>query len=339
MNTDKTSFQAELLANRLTKRYKHLLKWARRTGTNAYRLYDNDIPEIPLVLDLYDNAVSGALYKRPYEKSEEEEEIWLNAMKVSIAGSLHIPIDHIFLKERRRMKARQNTGSQYGKIAKHNFYRDVHEGDLKFRVNLSDYLDTGLYLDVRKKRALIQSEAAGKKVLNLFAYTSTLSVSAAKGGALEVDSVDLSAPYLEWGKVNFALNGLTASLIDGKDFLWAKNHNNFRSIRSDVLLFLQQAKRAGAVWDLILLDPPSFSNSKKMNGTIDIWRDHRELIRKCLSLLSAGGTLWFSSNAKGFSLAAEDFPDLIVKDRGAELMDEDFRGKRIPACYTLARQE
>ena len=153
---DKITAQAELLFNRLTKRYRHLKKWAKRTGTNAFRLYDRDIPEIPLVLDLYDNAVAGSLYKRPYEKDEREEEAWVAAMKSSVSKALAINENHIFLKERRRMKQRQNTGVQYGKMSAKNFYRDARERDLVFRVNLSDYLDTGLFLDARKKRTLIR---------------------------------------------------------------------------------------------------------------------------------------------------------------------------------------
>ena len=320
----KTAAQAELLYNRLVKRHRHLKKWARRTGTGAFRLYDRDIPEIPLALDLYGGAVSLALYKRPYEKEEREEEIWLLAMKDAVSKALNIPIDRIFLKERRRMKDRQETGIQYGKMSLQSFYLDVTEGDLSFRVNLSEYLDTGLFLDARKKRALIRAEAAGKSILNLFAYTCSLSAAAAKGGALSVDSVDLSKTYLEWGKINFALNGL-------------EENSGFNFIRSDVFQFLKHADAKGLRWDIIILDPQSFSNSKKMNGALDIKRDHTGLIRRCLSLLSPEGTLWFSSNAKGFKLDGETFPGLIVKDISNELVDEDFRGKKTPRCYTFTR--
>ena len=338
MNADKMSFQADLLFNRLAKRYKHLSKWARRTGTNAFRLYDRDIPEIPLTIDLYDDAVSGALYKRPFEKDETEEKIWLETMKASIARALEINETHIFLKERRKMKKRQESGNQYEKQQAKYFYRDVHEGDLCFRVNISDYLDTGLFLDARKKRNLVRQEAAGKKVLNLFAYTCSLSAAAAKGGARQVDSVDLSKTYLEWGRINFALNKLEAQFTEGEDYIRRLPHNSHTLIRFDVLKFLRASAEKRLHWDLILLDPSVFSNSKKMTGTLDINRDYRELIQKCLALLNPGGTLLFSSNAKGFSLVPEDFPGLLVKDIKAELMDEDFKGKRIPACYTLIKQ-
>jgi 23S rRNA G2069 N7-methylase RlmK/C1962 C5-methylase RlmI len=328
---DKTAAQGEMFFNRIVKRYRHLQKWAKRTGTNAYRLYDRDIPEIPLVLDLYGDAVSLALYRRPYEK--EDEEIWLSVMKAAAAQALDIPGNCIFLKERQRMRGRQQEGSQYDRISKQGFYRDVIENhDLRFRVNLSDYLDTGLFLDARKRRALIRRESSGKRVLDLFAYTCTLSVSAAKGGAIQVDAVDLSKTYLEWGKANFTLNGFktrfsafTLPSVDG-----------FNLIRSDVMVFLDEAVRKAWRWDLIVLDCPSFSNSKKMKGTLDIQRDHRNLIQRCLSLLNPGGTLWFSANSKNFKIEDADFSSLDVKDLTEELIDEDFKGKRVPCCYAFA---
>jgi len=349
---DKTAAQSELLFNRLTKRYRHLKKWAHRTGTNSFRLYDRDIPEIPLVLDLYDDAIAGALYKRPYEKDDEEN--WLGAMRSAAARAISIPEDRVFLKVRQRMRGRHEEGLQYGKgdglgfyndkIAIRHFFRDVYEGDLSFRVNLSDYLDTGLFLDARKKRALIRAASVGKRVLNLFAYTCSLSVCAAKGGASQVDSVDLSKTYLEWGRINFALNGLVANNAEaldspalGSSTLSNSAPGGFYLIRCDVLQFINHARKSGLRWDLVILDPPSFSNSKRMRNTLNIWNDYLELIRKGLSLLSPGGTLWFSSNAKGIRIDERDFPGIDVKDRGKELVDEDFRGKRIPMCYTLAK--
>ena len=322
---DKTAAQGELLFNRLVKRYRHLRKWARRTGTNSFRLYDRDIPEIPLALDFYGDAVSGAIYKRPYEKDEAEEEAWLRAMRAATALALDIDESRIFIKERRHMRNRQEGGIQYGKMSVQNFYRDVVEEDLRFRVNLSDYLDTGLFLDARKKRVLIRSESEGKRLLNLFAYTCSLSVAAAKGGAARVDSVDLSNTYLDWGRINFALNGI-------------KDRNSFSFIRGDVMQCIAEAAQKRTRWDTIILDPPSFSNSKKMRASLDIKRDHHDLIQRCLSLLSPGGTLWFSSNARGFNLDNEDFPGFLVKNMEKALRDEDFKEKRIPCCYTFTAQ-
>ena len=348
MNEEKTAAQAELLFNRLSKRYRHLKKWARRTGTNSFRLYDRDIPEIPLVLDLYDDAVSGALYKRPYQKNDaasaagdsasEHTEIWLTAMRASIARACGISENRIFLKERQRMRGRQETGIQYNKISEQHVYRDVKEGDLAFRVNLSDHLDTGLFLDARKKRALIREEAAGKRVLNLFAYTATLSVSAVKGGARQVDSVDLSNTYLEWGKINFALNKMKADFVEQDVFFHHGAHTSPALVRGDVLQFIAQAAMKSFRWDLILLDPPSFSNSKKMKSTLDIKRDYRSLIQKCLSLLSPEGTLYFSSNAKGFGPESADWPGFTAEDITNDLTDEDFKGKKVPLCYSLKKR-
>jgi 23S rRNA G2069 N7-methylase RlmK/C1962 C5-methylase RlmI len=333
MNEAKTEAQAELLYNRLVKRQRHLRKWAGRTGTDAYRLYDRDIPEIPLVLDFWDGAVSGALYKRPYEKDEDEERLWLEAMAASVSSALNIPPDSVFLKQRRRLRWRQQGRAQYEKLGERNVWREVTEGGLRFRVNLSDYLDTGLFLDARKRRSLFRNEAAGKRVLNLFAYTCSFSVYAASGGAQAVDSVDLSNTYLEWGAVNFALNGFRTGM--GAPFRSSACANNL--IRADVLEFAGEAAKKRLTWDLIVLDPPSFSNSKKMRASLDICRDYRELISRCLSLLSPAGKLWFSSNARNFRLDEVEFPGFMVKDMAAEVVDEDFKGKKVPACFTFIR--
>jgi 23S rRNA G2069 N7-methylase RlmK/C1962 C5-methylase RlmI len=369
MTNPKTGAQAEMLANRLIKRYRHLRKWARRVGAGVYRLYDRDIPEIPLVLDLYSGegpggqaAVSGALYQRPYDKNETEEAAWLHVMRAAIAGALEIPQAEIYLKERRRLRNRQEgpaqcrrqdtaagTGPQDVAAGTGRTWREIREGGLRFRVNLSDYLDTGLFPDRRLLRAQIQRKAPGKRVLNLFCYTGSFSVYAAAGGAAAVDSVDMSNTYLDWAAQNFGLNTMTARRLDTQGFFARSGGGRSPApplslIRADVLRFLDEAQRAsrGNVpgWDLIMLDPPTFSNSKKMSGTLDIRRDHRELIGRCLPLLSPGGVLYFSSNARGFRLdreSLERFPNFGITDLGPGLVDEDFRGKRPPACYLFQR--
>ncbi|MDR1174976.1 MAG: class I SAM-dependent methyltransferase [Treponema sp.] len=315
MYPEKISIQAEMLANRLAKRQKHLKKWARRNGTDAYRLYDRDIPEIPLRIDLYACLVSLSLYERPYEKDEAEEDLWLEAMCEAAAGALGIEREAICTRRRKR----QRGTAQYEHVSRAAREVIVREGGLRFRVNLSDYLDSGLFPDRRRLRARIREEAAGKKVLNLFCYTGGFSVYAASGGAASVDSVDLSSPYLEWTRVNFTLNAL--------------NPGNL--VRADVLLFMEDAKRTRKTWDIIILDPPAFSNSKRMRGTIDLGRDHGELIKSCLSLLSPGGTLYFSANTKGFKLNAQ-VPGTGIEDITEKMRDEDFRGKRIPACFKFS---
>jgi 23S rRNA G2069 N7-methylase RlmK/C1962 C5-methylase RlmI len=340
--TAKNAAQAEMLANRLRKRERHLRKWARRTGAGAYRLYDRDIPEIPLALDLYHpasetphgRALCAALYRRPYEKDEAEEERWLGEMRDSAALALDLPPERVFFRRRRRLR----DGDSYGKQAGERVTLDTAEGGLVFRVNLSDYLDTGLFLDRRLLRARIRGEAAGKRVLNLFAYTCAFSVCAAAGGAASVDSVDLSSTYLEWGMLNFSLNGLSGRRYRFPDegFSTAEPH---RFIVSDVLRFLPEARRAGRRWDLIILDPPSFSNSARMEGTLDIRRDQRELLNLCLALLAPGGRLYFSVNARRFALEGGGFTEagLRFHDITEALRDEDFRGKKIPVCYLFEK--
>jgi 23S rRNA G2069 N7-methylase RlmK/C1962 C5-methylase RlmI len=354
----KTGAQAEMLANRLRKRRRHLQKWARRTGTGLYRLYDRDIPEIPLVLDWYGDAVSGAIYKRPYEKDAAGERLWLSAMEGAVSAALEIPPDRIFLKER----CRQRGNAQYGPAGRRHFFRDVREGGLVFRTNLSDYLDTGLFPDRRLLRAKIREEAGGKRVLNLFAYTCSFSVYAADGGAAFIDSVDLSRVYLEWGMLNFELNGFKGTAVDPRElsaeaFAPARAGGSvpdgsggkeaavkkagilppFRFIRGDALRFLPEAKKAALRWDLIILDPPAFSNSKKMRDSLDIRRDYRELVKTCLELLAPKGKLFISVNARSFKLEGDAFPGVEIADLTEDLRDEDFRGKRVPACWVMHR--
>jgi 23S rRNA G2069 N7-methylase RlmK/C1962 C5-methylase RlmI len=339
--TDKTGAQAEMLFNRLVKRQKHLRKWARRTGAGAYRLYDRDIPEIPLILDWYGGALAGSLYRRPYDKDEAEENRWLDAMKAAAAGALQISPENIFLRERRR----QRGEAQYGRAARENVWRDVREYGLCWRVNLSDYLDTGLFPDRRLFRARIRQEAAGRRVLNLFCYTASLSVAAASGGAAAVDSVDISNTYLDWARNNFALNGFTARILQPEAFFTrapsaGKNTASFTLIRADVLRFVDEAAGGRPPrWDIIILDPPSFSNSKKMRDDFDLKRDHPALIEKCLRLLAPGGVLYLSANVKGFKLNAESLPaDITAEDITEQLRDEDFREKRIPAAWRITKK-
>jgi 23S rRNA G2069 N7-methylase RlmK/C1962 C5-methylase RlmI len=358
---EKTAAQAEMLGNRLLKRSRHLKKWARRNGIEVFRLYDRDIPEIPLVLDYYAGAISGALYERPYEKDEDEEQRWLSAMEEALSAALEIPPARIFLKERKR----QRGTAQYQKQGERKLTLDVWEGGLSFRVNLSDYLDTGLFPDRRKMRGLIRESARGKRVLNLFAYTAAFSVYAAAGGAARVDSVDLSNTYLDWGALNFGLNGFRAERLGPGDFFRAggpvvpvrpgmgarssggilpggtfrdpggRGLSPYTLIRQDVMAFLDTAAAARLSWDMIILDPPAFSNSKKMSGALDLRRDHRELISRCLALLSPGGKLWFSANPRHFKLNPADFPGTGIEDMGPLIIDEDFRGRKIPLCFTF----
>jgi 23S rRNA G2069 N7-methylase RlmK/C1962 C5-methylase RlmI len=348
---DKTSTQAGMLANRLQKRFRHLKKWAQRTGAGAFRLYDRDIPEIPLVLDYYGDcampqeaALSGALYKRPYEKDDADEEKWLAAMKDSAAIALGIEPAHIFIKQRQR----QRGAAQYEKIDGAQFTKIVSEGGLAFKVNLSDYLDTGLFPDRRLLRAMIRAEAADKKVLNLFSYTGSFSVYAVAGGALSTDSVDLSNTYLSWARENFSLNGFSASLLQQWDFFSQSARLNCtnRLIRADALDFLEKAAAAKMRWDIIVLDPPSFSNSKKMTDSFDLRRDIAGLLGKCLSLLAPGGKIYLSVNTRRSAVTQAELEtelrsmpegavNVRVTDLDSKIIDEDFKGRKIPKAFSI----
>jgi 23S rRNA G2069 N7-methylase RlmK/C1962 C5-methylase RlmI len=368
----KTAAQAEMFSNRLTKRRRHLSKWARRTGAGAYLLYDRDIPEIPLKAEYYPETsapgstpghaagrgvLSLSFYRRPcnkaeyengeHEKNKKDETAWLGAMKAAAVQSLGLDPADIFL----RTRERQQGDAQYHRLTDMKALRIVREYGLRYRVNLSDYLDTGLFLDRRLFRAFIRSEAAGRRVLNLFCYTGSLSVAAAAGGAAAVDSVDISNTYLDWARENFILNGLCprpaasrqdtqrarrqntrSGSISRQDTQSGPRDEPFRFIRADALRFPEEAKR----WDIIILDPPAFSNSKKMTADFDLKRDHPALVSRYLKLLRPGGTLYLSANVKGFKMNKEAFnAGPIIEDITEKLRDEDFKGKRIPATYRI----
>ena len=331
-----------MLANRLAKKFKHLSKWARRTGAGAFRLYDRDIPEIPLALDYYADensagAVAGALYQRPYEKDPQEEDAWLEAMRQAAAAALGIGSENVFLKQRRRQRGK----NQYEKQSNRAVTRIVNECGLRFKVNLSDYLDTGLFPDRRLLRALLRQDAAGKRVLNLFSYTGSFSVAAAAGGASATCSVDMSNTYTDWAADNFALNKYKARIADSRNYGGMLRHKAHLLVRSDVLAFLKEARRTRCTWDLIILDPPAFSNSKKMSGTLDIQRDHRELLAQCLALLEPAGKLWFSVNAGRFNAEALEaelqpvYPSVKVDDMTKKITDEDFLGRKLPLTFLI----
>ena len=338
----KVSDQALMLANRLQKRFRHLKKWALRTGTGAFRLYDRDIPEIPLVLDFYGDcddlpnaAICGALYKRPYEKDESEEIQWLSIMKESAAVALGIKPEHIFLKQRQKQKG----FLQYEKMNSTRFEKIVNEGGLIFKVNLSDYLDTGLFIDRRLLREVIKKEANGKKVLNLFSYTGSFSVYAASGGAASTDSVDLSNTYLNWTRDNFSLNGMSANSLQIWDFFEKNSHSSNKLIRADVLEFIDKAIIAKVNWDIIILDPPAFSNSKKMTDKFDLNRDLNQMIKKCLKLLAPGGKIFLSINLRRNAPTIEDLTaelkNVRVTDLKGRIIDEDFKDRKTPPGYII----
>jgi 23S rRNA G2069 N7-methylase RlmK/C1962 C5-methylase RlmI len=317
MLSDKDRRQAEYLGNRLAKNAKRLRSWARSEGVEALRLYDRDIPEVPLAVDRYGDALLLALYERPYEKDEELEEEWLDAMSRASAEALGLDPRRAF----RRTRKRQRGSGQYERVADAGAELTVREGGLSFIVNLSDYLDTGLFLDHRTTRAMVRSEAAGRDALNLFCYTGSFSVYAAAGGAASVTSVDLSNTYLEWAGRNLELNeapGRARTLV-----------------RADVRSFLAAARENGKSWDLIVADPPTFSNSKSATD-FDVNEDWPGLVAACLAVLRPGGILYFSTNSRKIRWKPELLP-LAGEDISASTIPPDFRDAKVHRCWRFRR--
>lgn len=322
--SEKDAKQAEYLSNRLVKNSRQLRRWARREDIHALRVYDRDIPEIPLAVDLYgeneDAVLVIALYERPYEKDEAEEAAWLDLMAESAAKALNVSPGHIHLKTRRRMKGL----SQYDRSGDTKAESVIRESGLLFRVNYSDYLDTGLFLDHRPARAAIRKASAGKRVLNLFSYTGSFSVYAASGGASQIVSVDLSNTYLSWSVENFRLNGLAGTA--------------HQPVKSDAMEFLRQAAIAGKTWDIIIADPPTFSNSTMAKEDFDINRDWPMLLKACAEVLANDGTILFSTNSRQLKWEAASI-GLPWKDVTEFTIPRDFRNRKIHRCWLLGNLE
>ena len=321
-----------MLGNRLRKTRRHRTRWARRNELDAYRLYDRDIPEIPLAIDTYAGHLHIAEYARRREQplsslpgaaeaADAEDAAWLAEM-ARVAAEVHqVRADRVFTKTRRRMRG----DAQYQRLGRDGAAVIVTEGGLSFRTNLTDYLDTGLFLDHRPTRALVAAEAGGKRVLNLFCYTGSFTVYAAAAGALQTTSVDLSNTYLEWARDNLALNEL-----DGPQH---------RLIRDDVLVWLRAAASRGERYDLVVLDPPTFSTSAKMIDTLDIQRDHVDLVQATLALVEPGGALWFSTNARRFRLDPAAFRGASARDLTTRTIPDDFRDPSIHRCWRAVAGE
>lgn len=310
--------QCEFFANRLKKRHRHLWKWAKRVGTNAFRVYHKDIPEIPFAVDWYDGHLHISEYERPHTRTPDEHQEWVNTMVDTAAKALGVAPQRTFVKQR----APQRGHSQYDTVARTGYTLWVEENELRFKVNLSDYIDTGLFLDHRDLRLWAAKRAAGAEVLNLFCYTGAFTCYAAAGGARSTLSVDLSNTYLDWAQENLAGNGL----MDARhEFL-----------RADALGLLPELATAGRRFDLIILDPPTFSNSKKMSGTLDVQRDHVEMINNCLRLLTPQGLLVFATNRRHFQLETEQLNARSIYKLTKLTMPEDFKGTNIHMAWAIS---
>lgn len=271
-----------MFANRLRKDARHLAKWAKRTGVTCWRVYDRDIPEVPVTVDTYE----GALVINDY-RIDPSDRGWLDELVAAAKQTLDA--SDAFVKQRERLVGRRD-GHQYERLDDPAVWRIVAEGGHKFRVNLSSYVDTGLFLDHRITRARAAGES-GFTMLNLYSYTGAFTVYAAAAGK-HTTSVDLSRTYLDWAEGNLALNGLTGELI-----------------QADVREYLTDARRAGVRWDVVVVDPPTFSNSKRMDYTFDIQRDHAALLDDVRGVLNPGGTIWFSSNRKKLRFEPDGYTD------------------------------
>ncbi len=312
----------EQLANRIARVHRHLRKWARRTDVTCYRLYEKDIADQPLIVDWYDGDAVVWAFARTRNETAEQEAAWLSAVEQSVRSALDLGAEHVFVKRRAPQKDRQ-SGGQYERLGQKRTVKNVREQGLLFEVNLSDYLDTGLFLDHRPTRALVRERAAGKAVLNLFAYTGSFTCYARAGGATATVTVDLSNTYLDWAARNLELNGFTTG-------------PEHRLERADCLAWLDQAPRATQRFDLIVCDPPTFSNSTSMPKPFAIEKDHPWLLARCRELLNPGGELYFSTNFRGFDLrgGGEGF---TIEDLTERSIPEDFRNRRIHRCFRMVR--
>ena len=311
---------AEMLANRLGKNLKALRRWRESGAISCYRLYDADLPEYALAVDIYEGEQRWVVvqeYAAPATVDPARARRRLREALSVIPEVLEVPETQLFFKVRRQQKG----ASQYERQGDSGRFFEVAEGGHGFLVNFEDYLDTGLFLDHRDTRRLVGDLAAGKRFLNLFAYTGTATVYAARGGAAATTTVDMSRTYLDWARRNLELNGIRGI--------------GHELIQADCLDWLGEME-GRCRFDLIFLDPPTFSASKRMEGTLDIQRDHADLIYAAARLLEPDGVLIFSNNLRRFRMDFEALPELEIQDIGPLTLPKDFaRNPRIHNCWRI----
>lgn len=304
--------------SRLAKRVRHLRKWPER-GIHCYRLYERDCPDVPLVIDRYEDHAHVFEHERTHSRSLAQHADWCDAVVERTARVLEIDPSHVHMKDR----PRQRGLTQHERVGDEHVTIVVREGGLKFEVNLTDYADTGLFLDHRITRGMVKDAAAQKRFLNLFCYTGSFTAYAGAGGAASTTSVDLSNTYLDWTARNLSLNGLDP-----------RRHN---LVRSDALGFLR-GHAPGAHYDLAVIDPPTFSNSKSTETDFEVQAAHVELITRTAGLMSPGATIFFSNNFRQFKLDEERLggAGLRVREISRQTVPEDFRNERIHRCWKIA---
>jgi 23S rRNA (guanine2445-N2)-methyltransferase / 23S rRNA (guanine2069-N7)-methyltransferase len=316
---------AEMLANRLRKNLKELGRWAEREGVTCYRLYDADMPEYAVAIDLYQGEqrwVHLQEYEAPRSVDEKKARQRLREALAVIPEVLELPQENVYFKVRKKQKGT----AQYSKHAEEKQFFQVEEYGCRFWVNFADYLDTGLFLDHRLTRKRVGEMAVGKRFLNLFAYTGTATVHAARGGAVSTLTIDMSNTYLDWARRNMALNGFTG--------------DEHQYVQADCLEWLEKGGiYKHARFDLIFLDPPTFSTSRRMSDTFDVQRDHVRLIETAMALLADGGDLIFSNNFRKFRLDTGLMEKYAVEDWTASTLPKDFaRNPKIHHCWHLRRR-
>lgn len=318
---------AHMFANRLVKNLKRLRSWTLREGISCYRIYDADMPEYAFAIDLYqviepqETWLYVQEYAAPAEIEPEAVQRRRGEVLSSLPGATGVPFARISVRTRRRTR----RGEQYGKLAEQAHFHTIVEGGLRFEVNFTDYLDTGIFLDQRLTRRRLKQAARSGRFLNLFAYSGTATVYAAAGGASGTTTVDMSRTYLEWAQRNLARNEL--------------NGDTHRFVQADCRKWLEESAGRAAPYDLVFLDPPTFSNSSRMYGVLDVVRDHPGLIDACARLLSTDGVIVFSTNAQRFRLAPALLERYQVSDISAATLPADFaRNPRIHSCFEIRRR-
>lgn len=314
--TTKGREQAELFSRRLTKRARHFRRWPVRQGISCFRLYERDIPEIPLVVDRYEDHLHITEYDRPHDRDPGQHADWLDLMVTTACEALELPRSHAFLKRRQR----QRGAKQHDRIDEQNYELIIKEGGLRFIVNLSDYVDTGLFLDHRITRSFVRKEVDGKRFLNLFAYTGAFSVYAAAGNASETVTVDWSNTYLDWAKRNMRLNEF--------------ENRSHQFVREDSLAYVRKLPRVPQ-FDVAVVDPPTFSNSKRTEMIWDVQRDHVVLLNELLDRLTPGGVIYFSNNFRRFKLEKESLKSDKIFEISRQTVPEDFRNRRVHRCWRI----
>lgn len=323
-NAEEAKYAAPDFANRLQKNLKKLSTWKTKNNINCYRTYDADLPEYAVAVDIYQAQETWVIvqeYEPPKDIDPFKANQRLTAVLQEIPKVISVPASHVFLKIRRKQK----HADQYEKLSDTNHFHVIEEYGCKLKVNFEDYLDTGLFLDHRPMRLLIQQQVKDKRFLNLFAYTGSTTVHAAVGGAKATTTVDMSKTYLDWAKANLALNTTSGEheFIQADCLDWLSNESSQRLPRQ---------------YDLIFLDPPTFSNSKRMTDVFDVQENHVQLVQQAGTLLAPDGVLYFSTNFRRFKLDYTALSSFKIEDISAKTIPEDFiRNPKIHYCWRISK--